>query len=400
MEKLTLREMNVRNRRVLVRVDYNVPIQDGRVTDATRIRETLPTLEYLIGQQARIILCSHLGRPKGKSDPRYSLRPVAVELQTLLSQRLGHPTVVTFCPSTTGPEAEAAAQAIQPGEVLLLENLRFQPQEEANDPAFAEQLAKLADLYVNDAFGSAHRAHASTVGVTRALPQAGAGLLLEKELRYLGQALEAPEHPYVVILGGAKIADKIPVIERLAPLVDVFLIGGGMAYTFLAAQGLPIGGSLFEPDRLETARRILDEAAPKGRYRLVLPVDHVVADRLEGGVPAQTVDTIAAGQKAFDIGPRTRALYTEEIRQARMILWNGPMGVFEIPPFDAGTVAIARAVGASGAVSVVGGGDSVAAIHAAGEAGRITHISTGGGASLEFLGGQELPGVAALTSTR
>ena len=400
MDKLTLRAMDVRNRRVLVRVDYNVPLQDGRVADATRIRETLPTLQLLIEQQARIILCSHLGRPKGKPDPRYSLRPVVTALAALLAERLGHAVNVAFCPVTIGPEAQAAAAAVQPGDILLLENLRFQAEEEANDRGFAEQLGMLAEVYVNDAFGSAHRAHASTVGVTHFLPQAGAGLLLEKELRYLGQALESPEHPYIVILGGAKIADKIPVIERLAPLADAFLIGGGMAYTFLAAQGLPIGGSMVEPDRIETARRILDHAAPHGRYKVLLPVDHVVAERLEAGVSSQVVDTIASNQKAFDIGPRTRALYAAEIGRARMILWNGPMGVFEMPRFEAGTVAIARAVGASAAVSIVGGGDSVAAIHAAGEAAQITHISTGGGASLEFLGGQQLPGVAALSAAR
>ena len=396
MSKLTVRDLSVTGRRVLVRVDFNVPLDGERVTDDTRIRETLPTLRLLIEQNARIVLCSHLGRPKGKIDPRFSLRPVSERLRQLLAEALGRPVPVVFCPVTVGPEAEKMAADLPTGGVLLVENLRFQAEEEANDAGFAAQLARLGEIYVNDAFGSAHRAHASTAGVTRHLPQSAAGLLMEKELQYMGQAVHGAEHPYVVILGGAKIADKIPVIESLGRSADVFLIGGGMAYTFLAAQGQPIGDSLFEPDRLEVAKRVLADAAA-GKFRLLLPTDHVVAKTLAVGVPTETVATIGAGQKAFDIGPETRAAYTAEIARAKLIVWNGPMGVFEIPPFDAGTVTIARAVGAAKATSIVGGGDSVAAVHAAGEAARITHISTGGGASLEFLGGQTLPGVAALS---
>lgn len=399
MKKLTVRDLTVKDRRVLVRVDYNVPLDGSTVTDDTRIRETLPTLEYLIHQGAKVILCSHLGRPKGKPDPKYSLKPVAERLRILLNQHFSRDVQVGFCPVTVGLEAEEMAQALEPGAVLLLENLRYQPEEEANDPEFSRKLASLGEVYVNDAFGSAHRAHASTVGVTKYLPQAAAGFLMQKELEYMGKALHAPEHPYVAILGGAKIADKIPVIETLGGNADVFLIGGGMAYTFLKVQGKAIGGSLFEPERVGLAERILKEAE-SGKYRLLLPVDHVVADKLEAGVATQIVEEIPDNLKAFDIGPRTRQLYIDEIRKAKMVVWNGPMGVFEIPPFDQGTVAIARAVGASDAISIVGGGDSVAAVHAAGEAANITHISTGGGASLEFLSGKELPGVAALSPAR
>lgn len=399
MKKLTVRDLAVKDRRVLVRVDYNVPLDGTTVTDDTRIRETLPTLEFLISQGAKVILCSHLGRPKGKPDPKYSLKPVAERLRILLNQHFSRDVQVGFCPVTVGLEAEEMAQALEPSAVLLLENLRYQPEEEANDPEFSRKLAALGEVYVNDAFGSAHRAHASTVGVTKYLPQAAAGFLMQKELEYMGKALNAPEHPYVSILGGAKIADKIPVIETLGGNADVFLVGGGMAYTFLKVQGKAIGGSLFEPERVGLAERILKEAE-SGKYRLLLPVDHVVADKLEAGVATQIVEEIPDGMKAFDIGPRTRQLYIGEIRKAKMVVWNGPMGVFEIPPFDQGTVAIARAVGASDAISIVGGGDSVAAVHAAGEAANITHISTGGGASLEFLSGKELPGVAALSPAR
>jgi phosphoglycerate kinase len=394
--KLTIRDLELKNRRVLVRVDFNVPLDNGRVTDETRLRETLPTLEFLLVRGAKAVLCSHLGRPKGKPDARYSLRPVAERLRMLLGQRLTRNISVGFCPQTVGLEAEEMARSLDSGAVLLLENLRFQPQEEANDVEFARKLAALGDFFVNDAFGSAHRAHASTVGVTKFAPKSAAGLLMEKELEYLGKALHSPEHPYVVILGGAKIADKIPVIENLAKNADTFLVGGGMAYTFLAAQKKPIGESLFEPDKVQLAAQIL-EGAQKGRFRLLLPVDHVVAKKLEPGAVADVVGEIPAGAKAFDIGPRTCRLYADQIRNARMIVWNGPMGVFEVPPFNEGTEFIAHAVGASDAVSIVGGGDSVAAVQAAGEASNMTHISTGGGASLEFLGGKELPGVAALT---
>ncbi len=396
MEKLSVRDLSPAGKRVLVRVDFNVPLEGERVTDDTRIRETLPTLEYLLNQNAAVILCSHLGRPKGKVDPRFSLRPAAERLQQLLRERLTREVVVRFSPVTVGPEADKLAKQLRPGEVLVLENLRYQPEEEKNDEGFARQLAALGELFVNDAFGSAHRAHASTVGVTKFLHPAAAGLLMEKELNYLGRALHAPEHPYVVILGGAKIADKIPVIQALSKAADVFLIGGGMAYTFLAAQGQPIGDSLFEPDKLDLARSILAQAE-RGDFRLLLPVDHVVAQKLEANAPCQVVASIPQGAKAFDIGPKTREQYAAEIQKARMVLWNGPMGVFEIAPFDQGTFAIARAAAGSPATTIVGGGDSVAAMHASGQADRIAHISTGGGASLEFLGGQELPGVAALS---
>ncbi len=396
MKKLSIRDLAVAGRRVLVRVDFNVPLHAGGVADDTRIRETLPTIEYLLKEKAKVILCSHLGRPKGKRNPEFSLRPVAEHLRMLLDRDLGAEVQVGFCPETVGLQAEEMAARLEPGSVLLLENLRFQPEEEANDSGFSRRLAALAELYVNDAFGSAHRAHASTVGVTQFLQPAAAGFLMEKELRYLGQALHDPAHPFVVILGGAKIADKIPVIESLARHADTILIGGGMAYTFLAAQGKPVGYSLCERDKLDVAKRVLARAA-EGKLRLLLPVDHVVAARLEPHAPHQVVAEIPAGQKALDIGPRTVALYAEQIAAARTIVWNGPMGVFETPPFERGTVAIAQAVAASSATSIVGGGDSVAAIEAAGVASRITHVSTGGGASLEFLAGQELPGVAALT---
>lgn len=403
MPKLTVRDVPVANRRVLVRVDFNVPLAasraGARVADDTRIRATLPTLEYLIGQKAKLILCSHLGRPMGHPDPAFSLRPVAERLRVLLDEKLGPGIQVGFCPQTVGLQAREMAQGLDAGHVLLLENLRFQPQEEANDAGFAQDLASLAELYVNDAFGSAHRAHASTVGVTQFLQPAVAGLLMERELRYLGQALGHPQHPFVVILGGAKVADKLPVLQSLAPHADVILIGGGMAYTFLAARGEPVGASLCEPDRFPVARQILQQAQAKNQLRL--PVDHVVAEKLAAGAPHQTVAHIPAGQKALDIGPKTRELYAAAIAPAKTIVWNGPMGVFEIPPFDQGTLAVARAVAqatARGAVSIAGGGDSVAALEAAGVARQITHISTGGGASLEFLAGIQLPGVAALTA--
>ncbi|MGH9543165.1 MAG: phosphoglycerate kinase [Terriglobales bacterium] len=397
MKKRSVRDIAVAGRRVLVRVDFNVPLEAGAVADDTRIRETLPTLKYLLGQGAKVILCSHLGRPKGKRNPEFSLRPVAEHLRMLLDRDLGFGVQVGFCPETVGLQAQEMAEHLEPGTVLLLENLRFQPQEEANDPDFARQLASLAEVYVNDAFGSAHRAHASTVGVTQFLQPAVAGFLMEKELRYLGQALGNPGHPFILILGGAKIADKIPVIENLAHHADVILIGGGMAYTFLAAQGQPVGDSLCEPDRFDAARRLLARA-DEGRYRLLLPADHVVAAKLEPHVATRVVGEIPAGMKAFDIGPRTRAQYAEEIAQAKTIVWNGPMGVFETPPFELGTLAVAQAVAGAQATSIVGGGDSVAAIEAAGVVDRITHVSTGGGASLEFLGGEKLPGVEALAN--
>ncbi len=386
MNKMTVRDVDVRGRRVLVRVDFNVPIADGKVTDDTRIRATLPTLQYLLDQGAALIVMSHLGRPK-KPDPAFSLRPVAERL----SELLGRP--VQMAPDCVGPEVEAMAAALQPGQVLLLENLRFHPEEEKNDPEFASRLARLGDLCVNDAFGAAHRAHASVEAIARFIPVV-AGFLMEKEIRYLSQALTNPGRPFVAILGGAKISDKIGVIESLLARADRVLIGGGMANTFLKAMGYRVGDSLVEDEALETARRLLQE----GGERLMLPVDVVIADAFAPDAQARVVpvDQVPDGWRILDIGPQTVSRYAEEIRRAVFIVWNGPMGVFEFPRFAEGTFAIARAVAESGAVSIVGGGDSVAAVHAAGVADRITHISTGGGASLEFLEGRTLPGIAAL----
>lgn len=394
---LTVKDIPLERRRVLMRVDFNVPLENGRVADDTRIRETLPTLEYLHQRHARVVLCSHLGRPKGKPDARYSLHPVAERLRMLLDARLGSGVQVGFSPATVGLEAREMARALPEGGFLLLENLRFHQQEEANDEAFARQLAELGEVYVNDAFGSAHRAHASTAGVPKFLQPAVAGLLMARELEYLGRALASPDHPYVVVFGGAKIADKIPILEALAGKADVFLIGGGMAYTFLAAQGQPIGASLYEPGQLETARRLLARAE-KGEFKLLLPVDHVIAEKLEANAPFSVVETIPEAGKGFDIGPRTLQLYAAELRQAKMILWNGPLGVFETPPFDRGTREIAAIIAGTEAVSIVGGGDSAAAVNAAGLAGNMSHVSTGGGAAMEFLSGIALPGVAALST--
>lgn len=386
MNKMTVRDVDVRGRRVLVRVDFNVPIAEGRVTDDTRIRATLPTLQYLLDQGAALIVMSHLGRPK-KPDPAFSLKPVAERL----SELLGRP--VQMAPDCVGPEVEAMAAALQPGQILLLENLRFHPEEEKNDPEFARQLARLGDLCVNDAFGAAHRAHASVEAISRFIPVV-AGFLMEKEIHYLSQALTNPGRPFVAILGGAKISDKIGVIESLLARADRVLIGGGMANTFLKAQGYAVGDSLVEDEALETARRLLE----RGGDRLWLPVDVVIADAFAPEAQARVVpiDQVPAGWRILDIGPQTVARYTDEIRRAAFIVWNGPMGVFEFPRFAEGTFAIARAVAESGATSIVGGGDSVAAVHAAGVADRITHISTGGGASLEFLEGRTLPGIAVL----
>lgn len=394
---LTVKDVPLERKRVLMRVDFNVPLDAGRVADDTRIRETLPTLEYLYRHHASVVLCSHLGRPKGKPDLRYSLQPVAERLRILLDERLGRGVQVGFCPETVGMQAREMAGALAPGGFLVLENLRFQPQEEANDQAFARQLAELGEIYVTDAFGSAHRAHASTDSVARFLKPAIAGLLMARELEYLGRALQSPDHPFVVVFGGAKIADKIPILEKLAAKADTFLIGGGMAYTFLAAQGQGIGASLFEADQVNTARRLLDRAAA-GDFRLLLPIDHVIADKLEANVPARVVEDIPAGAKAFDIGPRTLQLFRDELRRARMVLWNGPMGVFETPPFNRGTNEMARILADSPAVTIVGGGDSAAAVNAAGLASRMAHVSTGGGAALEFLSGLTLPGVAVLST--
>ncbi|MCS7221572.1 MAG: phosphoglycerate kinase [Anaerolineae bacterium] len=388
MNKKTVRDVDVRGKRVLVRVDFNVPLQDGKVTDDTRIRAALPTIQYLLDQGAKVILMSHLGRPKGGPDPQYSLKPAAERLGELL----GKP--VRMAPDCVGPAVEAMVAELQPGEVLLLENTRFYPGEEKNDLSLAQQLAKLGDLYVNDAFGSAHRAHASTEGVARFLP-AVAGFLMEKELAFLGKALESPERPFVAILGGAKISDKIGVINNLLGKVDALLIGGGMANTFLRAQGYDMGESLVEEGSLEEARRLLKE----GEGKLFLPVDLVVADAFAADARHQVVpvDQVPAGWRALDIGPATVAHFSNRLAGAKTVVWNGPMGVFEFPAFAKGTTAIAEVLASlEGATTIIGGGDSVAAIQQAGLADKITHISTGGGASLEFLEGRVLPGVAAL----
>jgi len=385
--KKTIRDIDVKGKRLLVRVDFNVPIKDGAVGDDTRIRAALPTLEYLLEHGAAVILCSHLGRPKDGPDPKYSLKPVAAHLGKLI----GKP--VAFAEDCIGPAAEKAAKALKPGEVLLLENTRFHPEEEKNNPEMAKQLAALADIYVNDAFGSAHRAHASTEGVAKYLP-AVAGFLMEKEIQYFGAVVADPAKPFVAILGGAKISDKIGVIENLLTKADTILIGGGMANTFFKAQGYPVADSLVEDEALETARELVTKGGP----RLRLPVDVVIGDKFEAEAAHRVMPTgpIPDGWRILDIGPETIAGYTKVIKAARTVVWNGPMGVFEFPEFAKGTFGVAQAVAESGAVSIIGGGESVAAIQQSGLADKITHISTGGGASLEMLEGLVLPGVAAL----
>ena len=397
MNKLSIRDLELGGKRVFVRVDFNVPLDGGRVTDDTRIRETMPTLAFARERGARLVLASHLGRPKGKPDPKYSLRPVAAKLTELL----GAP--VEFAADCVGADAEAQSRSLADGGVLLLENVRYHAEEEANAEAFSRQLAALCDgLFVCDAFGSAHRAHASVVGITRFVKQAAAGLLMERELAFLGKALSNPERPFVAVLGGAKVSDKIEVVENLMRVADAMLIGGGMAYTFLKSQGLPIGNSLVEADKLDLARKLIEEAKQRN-FRLLLPTDHVLGSELKADTKTQTTSVNATpdGWMGLDIGPETVTKFSAELARAKTIVWNGPMGVFEMPAFAKGTLEIARAVAAAtakGAISIVGGGDSVAAIHAAGLAGKVSHISTGGGASLEFLGGRKLPGVEALTN--
>ncbi len=385
--KKTVRDVDVTGKKVLVRVDFNVPLKDGKVADDTRIVASIPTIEYLLQEGAAVVLMSHLGRPKGKFVPELSLRPVAERLSALIN------LPVAFAEDCVGKPAERAKAALSPGEVLLLENTRFHPEEKKNDPEFARQLAAGCDLFVNDAFGSAHRAHASTVGVAKYL-RAVAGLLMEKELKYLGEALENPKHPFVAILGGAKISDKIGVVRNLLTKAEHVLIGGGMANTFLAAQGYDMAASLVEKDALETARSLLAEADGK----IHLPQDLVIADAFSAEAERKTVPVgnLPAGWMALDIGPETVTAFGRIIHEAAMVVWNGPMGVFELPPFAEGTFGIAKAVAESDAISIVGGGDSVAAVKQSGLADKITHLSTGGGASLEMLEGKILPGVAVL----
>ncbi len=385
--KKLITDVDVQGKRVLVRVDFNVPIKDGRVVDDTRIRAALPTIQYLLDHGAACILCSHLGRPKEGPEAKYSMRPTAEYLATLLEQP------VAFAEDCIGPVATQAADKLKPGDVLVLENTRFHKGETKNDPEMARQLASLADLYVNDAFGSAHRAHASTEGVTHYLPAVG-GFLMEKEIRYLGQIISQPDHPFVAILGGAKVSDKIGVIRNLLQKADHVLIGGGMANTFFKAQGYPVGDSLVDEEALATAKELLDI----GGAKLRLPVDIVIADRFDKDAQTKHMDMgpVPDGWRIMDIGPESVAVYSKVIQQAAVIVWNGPMGVFEFPKFAVGTYGIAQAVAASPATSIVGGGDSVAAINQSGLSDQISHISTGGGASLEMLEGLSLPGVTAL----
>ena len=402
----SVKDLDLRGKRVFIRVDFNVPIKNGAITDDTRIRASLPTIEYVLGQHPRtVVIASHLGRPKGKRNPEFTLRPVAARLSELLKRP------VEFVEGAVGAGVGAAGAGVGAAvgagfsrppsdspEILLLENLRFNPGEEKNDPAFSAQLAALADVYINDAFGSAHRAHASTEGIVAHVKESAAGLLMAAEVEYLGRVLESPDRPFVAILGGAKVSDKLEVIQNLVPRVDALLIGGAMAYTFLKARGIEVGRSLVEEDLLDAAREVEAQARAR-QLRFELPVDHVVAPKLEAGAPAEVlpVDGGAIGDRmGLDIGPETVRRYREIIREARTVSWNGPMGVFEIDAFAQGTIEIAKAVAQVKGTTVIGGGDSIAAVAKAGVTDRITHISTGGGASLEFLGGRSLPGVVAL----
>ncbi len=387
MNKKTVKDIDLKGKRVLMRVDFNVPMADGKVTDDKRIKAALPTIQYVLEQGAALILMSHLGRPKGGPDPEFSLKAAAESLSALL----GKP--VQMAPDCIGAEVEKMAKALKPGEVLMLENTRFHKGEEKNDLDLAKQMAALGDVYVNDAFGSAHRAHSSTEGIARFLP-AVSGFLMEQELEYLGRAVSNPEHPYIAILGGAKISDKILVVETLAAKCDKLIIGGGMANTFLAAKGLNMQDSLVEAEALETAKSLLAKLGDK----LILPVDAVVADKFDAEANSQTVDVdkIPAGWRMLDVGPKTLELYQSALNGAKLVVWNGPVGVFEFPKFAAGTFALAKMLAESGAITVIGGGDSASAVKKAGVAKQMTHVSTGGGASLEFLEGKELPGVAAL----